>query len=459
VRRLSVMPLRRVVQSYSIRTRISLGLMLVVAIFIPITAASLYYVNELFADIERAEYHANVARAAEDVEVGIVRLRQLEKSFLLAPGVEPQRAHADQLNKVRQILADLRRRVRQEDAPDLNDLDDQLTLYESTARVLFARARQYETSLTASAKERVLEFRRRLDELLKEARRQERRERSPAGSPINASPPDPYQQIVDSMETFEKFILSVRERQNPEMTQLVANLRRISDRMIRSAETVAARHWDLLEKSRHRAELLRARARRNVITGLMITLLAAAVLLVTLPNRIVAPVQRLTGMAQRIRRGEVVAVSEIRLADEVGRLAEALDELVKHFHRLDRTKSAKIAERTRAIQILLDQLSTPTVVVDTTGAIHQWNEAFRNLVTREEKALAGRSIYDLLGLSPEETAEFSERLHVGARRSWSIRAKPGSEESLKLEVKAVPTTEEIHPARIILFFHRSKVKG
>ncbi|RMG55574.1 MAG: HAMP domain-containing protein [Acidobacteria bacterium] len=452
------MPLLKVVRSYSIRTRISLGLILVVAIFIPITAASLYYVNELFANIERAAYHANVARAAEDVEVAIVRLRQLEKSFLLAPGVEPQRAHADQLNKVRQMLADLRRRVRQEDARDLDDLNDRLTLYESTAGVLFARARQYETSLTASAKQRVLEFRRRLDELLKEARRQERRGRSRVGSPTNASPSDPYQQIVDSMETFEKFILSVRERQDPEMTQLVTNLRHISDRMIRSAETVAARHWELLEESRRRAELLRARARRNVITGLMITLLAAAVLLITLPNRIVAPVQRLTGMAQRIRRGEVVAVGEIRLADEVGQLAEALDELVKHFHRLDRTKSAKIAERTRAVQILIDQLSTPAVIVDAAGEIHQWNEAFRNLVAPAAASLAGRSIYDLLGLPPEETAEFRERLQVGARRHWSIHARPGSEKPLELEVEAVPTTEEIHPARIILFF-QPRTKG
>lgn len=452
------MPLLKVVRSYSIRTRISLGLISVVAIFIPITAASLYYVNELFANIERAAYHANVARAAEDMEVAIVRLRQLEKSFLLAPGVEPQRAHADQLNKVRQMLADLRRRVRQEDARDLDDLNDRLTLYESTAGVLFARARQYETSLAASAKERVLEFRHRLDELLKEARRQERRERSRVGSPTNASPPDPYQQIVDSMETFEKFVLSVRERQDPEMTQLVTNLRHISDRMIRSAETVAARHWELLEESRRRAELLRARARRNVITGLMITLLAAVVLLITLPNRIVAPVQRLTVMAQRIRRGEVVSVGEIRLADEVGQLAEALDELVKHFHRLDRTKSAKIAERTHAVQILIDQFSTPAVIVDAAGEIHQWNEAFRNLVAPAAASLAGRSIYDLLGLPPEEAAEFSERLQVGARRHWSIHAKSGSEGPLELEVEAVPTTEEIHPARIILFF-QPKTRG
>jgi nitrogen fixation/metabolism regulation signal transduction histidine kinase len=89
-----------------------------------------------------------------------------------------------------------------------------------------------------------------------------------------------------------------------------------------------------------------SRARWQTIAGGLLALIAATALAILLRNQIVGPIERLTGVADQIRSGDLSARARVESRDEVGTLAETFNRMAE---RLNQTL-AELEERSRELQ-------------------------------------------------------------------------------------------------------------
>ncbi len=119
------------------------------------------------------------------------------------------------------------------------------------------------------------------------------------------------------------------------------------------------------DRARHSA----ASARKQMFVLLLAgTLLAAAFLLLT-GRWILRPIQRLTGSAEEIRRGNLDLVVASGSRDEIGRLSEAFNAMAASLREFRRTDQARLVRIRRATQEAFDSLPDAVAVIDPEGKV------------------------------------------------------------------------------------------
>lgn len=178
---------------------------------------------------------------------------------------------------------------------------------------------------------------------------------------------------------------------------------------------IAQRAWTDLESDGETAFRRSQRALRNLLTALLLTLVALAALLVWLPGRLVAPLSRLRMLVRSIGHGEEDLLEPAAFPnDETRRLAEALARLLAGRVETEKLQKSRIRLLEQRFRALMRTLNQPVLVLDRD----------RNVV------LASRSIENLMGVSAGAAAQQPvERLFdAEALQVLFHRLRSGSEE-------------------------------
>ena len=123
----------------------------------------------------------------------------------------------------------------------------------------------------------------------------------------------------------------------------------LSTEMISLLDQLTANQQNALRSDLHRGRQDLVAANRVVLAGGVVALIMGVALAFIFRENIAGPVRRLTGVAERVRGGDLEAQARVRSRDEIGRLGEAFNSMTT---KLRQTLSQVRREKKRADDLL-----------------------------------------------------------------------------------------------------------
>ena len=366
----------------SIKARLSLSLLAVMVLVLPVTALSLIYLNDMLRTVDRmAHVDVRTARIAQDIETYVLTARDAEKNYLIFRDPMYMERNREGMNRVSELIA-TGLAVSDASWEELEQIRRFLKSYVTTFDLLvskwFAR---------------------------------------PGVSAIR------------------------RMEEDPEVMKLLADLNDTGDEMTRLSSEIALRSWDRMDVALEEVGRSRARAERNILTILMLTVLGGLYLIVVLPRRVVLPVRRLTNVIRQIEEeGDLGASTERVSHDELGDMAHAFNRMMERIRTFDALKVQKIAELHGRLEMLSDEISEGVLVVEPEGTITFANEKVLEMTGWSGKDAVGNPIHrvDEGGPLSEAVAESLRTLEPVSERRTLLR---GAGREAKLSIRPVRSRE------------------
>ena len=371
----------------SIKARLSLSLLAVLVLVLPVTALSLIYLNDMLRTVDRmARVDARIAAIAQGVEAHVFTARDAEKNYLIFRDETYAERNRAEMAGVEALIDSLSNVPPEELSPNLS--------LEEVARI----RRSLESYVTTF-------------DLL--ASRWLAR---PGLSALRLAPED------------------------REMRKLMTDLNNAGDEMIHLSSEVVRRSWDHIDAAREKVGRTRARAERNILTMLMLTVLGGLYLIVVLPRRVVLPVRRLMNVIRKVEEGDLDASTDRVSHDELGDMALAFNRMMEQIRTFDALKVEKISELYGRLDALAGEIREGALVVELEGALTFANERAFEMTGWARRGAIGTPIHRVDEGGPIAEA-VSESLRTRQPVSERQAMLPRTGEEVKLSVRPVRNRE------------------
>lgn len=135
-----------------------------------------------------------------------------------------------------------------------------------------------------------------------------------------------------------------------------------------------------------------------LLTATVISLIMTGSLGILLARTITTPVQEITRQASAMAEGDFNRRVRVYSKDEIGQLAEAFNYLTKRL----REALAQNEEEKQKLSSILSNMSDGVVATDKEGRVILINSRAREMLSVEEEAVLGTTIYEVLQLPQDE---------------------------------------------------------
>ncbi len=177
----------------------------------------------------------------------------------------------------------------------------------------------------------------------------------------------------------------------------------------------------LAQRGRQAGQAIRTnvdRADRYLITLVLLTIVYITVVILVLPGRLVQPLRHVTSVMQRAGLGHLGVQARVVGTDEVGTLAQTLNQMLRRIRQFDDLKRDRIYEDRNRLRMLADLVPYPLAVLDTRHRVEHANRAFRKLFVLPDPY----EDLDLIELvRGPDAAAFREALEGVLRRRRPVR--------------------------------------
>ena len=322
----------------------------------PVTGLSLFYLNGILEDvvsitqvdasiIEATRSMRSNLDAATGTEVAYVLLR--EESFL---------------DQNRRAMDEIRRTT----IKDLSHLGTEVTGFERVPDLVS----QYNLTLTRLADlyagpskgtEPLSEFERDLKNLetrMRALRDQAVAERDPLARRRL------YEEMRRSTESLAVSMVEAAREEDPDRARILQDLARLRGQIRSIAEGIQDKAVAHVEEHRRNVVSLSNRARRNLLTTIVLTCLVEIYLVLFLPSRVVRSLRRITHVLQQAERGDLDLATLETGSDEVGNLAAHLNRVLRQMRTFDELKTERMLRAEQRLTVLVDNLETGIILVD-----------------------------------------------------------------------------------------------
>jgi len=130
-----------------------------------------------------------------------------------------------------------------------------------------------------------------------------------------------------------------------------------------TAERLLAANAAALETNRQLVETFAVRARRDLLTVLILTLVAEAVMVFTLPQLLLQPLKQLTRTLQQAAQGRLEARAPVGRG-EIGQLGAGINQVVEAFQESDALTRNKIVELANRFRLVAEAADCGILVLD-----------------------------------------------------------------------------------------------
>ncbi|HEU5180044.1 MAG TPA: HAMP domain-containing protein [Candidatus Polarisedimenticolia bacterium] len=255
----------------------------------------------------------------------------------------------------------------------------------------------------------------------------------------------------------ETLVETAQER-DPDRARILQDLIRIRERIGAIAHDIEERAAAHVEEHRGHVDVLSNRARRNLLTTILLTGIVCISLVLYLPSRVVRSLRRITHVLQQAERGDLDVATLETGRDEVGSLAVHLNRVLRHLRTFDELKSERMLRAEQRLETLVENLETGIVLVDDQMHPSFVSDQARDLLGSPPE---GADDARIAGLLVEE--DFSELLK--AALSAQARQDPrvvdldmGGSETRRLRIWADPILTATGEVREILLLVRGTGK-
>ena len=353
----------------SIRWKIALSILVAFAIILPSVSLSLFYFTSLLDYITViTEKDVAVGRMASNLSMTMLDIRRDERNYRMFGGrtelmnVERMIAHADS------IISDARRIAPVAHTPVINELGDFLTIYSNSFHMLVDYIDEHPPDTEADQKSRLTK---RLTALH-----------------------DTYRAILDTLDRVQPALRDsvlawASESLDPlsmdylgltadseQPVYISDNLDRSRNGFLERANDLADRCWVSMQMHKREGLRVEARAKRNIVTMLILTSIACIVMIAYLPSFIVRPVTSLGRIFRKAENGDLNAIASISSNDEIGDLAASYNRMLERLRVYDALKTRKIVSQKRAFDRFLENLNIPACIMTRDFLAVFYNTAF-----------------------------------------------------------------------------------
>jgi nitrogen fixation/metabolism regulation signal transduction histidine kinase len=173
-----------------------------------------------------------------------------------------------------------------------------------------------------------------------------------------------FEQMRRFTESLAVSLVETAREENPDRARILQDLVRTRDQIGAIADGIQDRALTHVEEHRSHVVSLSNRARRNLLTTIVLTGLVGIYLVLFLPSRVVRSLRRITHVLQQAERGDLdIAMLETG-SDEVGNLASHLNRVLRQMRTFDELKTERMLRAEQRLQVLVENLETGIILVD-----------------------------------------------------------------------------------------------
>ena len=361
----------------SIRRKITIAILLTFVLTLPSVAMSLMYFSRILQEINTIiEQDVALGRHASDMSVIMLDIRRNERNYRLI-GSDAER------ESVRALIDRLRVLVGEADslAPDadthlIDDLSACLTRYENNFNLLVEHVTEHPPGamvdrMRTQFAQRLEDFQQQYQDALIELETAKPSERDSLLALVTGS--------LDAISYDRLIGDSAGNEGDAQPMYIERNLNQSQQAFLDAAQILADKSWENMNEHRSASLHIEARAKRNIITVMILTGLLCLYVVISLPRKIMRPITRLNALLKKTGEGDYRSHARIYTDDEIGDLAHSYNLVLERISRYDELKTKKIASQKRMIERLLENLSMPVCLMSSGLVLLYYNAPFAEL--------------------------------------------------------------------------------
>jgi len=364
--------MRRYIVRLSLRWKIALAILFTFVIILPSVSLTLFYFTDLLERLTiLIDQDVKLGRMANDLSLTMLDIRRYERNYRMfgsqaeRESIESLIAHADS------IITEAGKSSQPTSAPLIDQLADHLDIYANSFMMLVEHISQNppETGVEQKAKiaRRLNDFQKTYRDILDRL--------------DNADPADRDSILVSAnrdLDIFSFDLLAMSDRDvQPEYIR--ENLDQSREAFLHTADELAGHSWENMQLHRLASLRAEARAKRNIISVLMLTGLICLLTALYLPRYIVRPITHLIRVFKKVEEGDLSASAATLTNDEVGDLARSFNRMIENVRVFDDLKTQKIASQKRAFDRFIENLDKPACILTRELNAIFYNAAFTAL--------------------------------------------------------------------------------
>ena len=361
----------------SIRTRIAATIILVFLLVLPAVGLPLFYFSNLLASTKiLTERDVRLGRTATDITFTMLDIQREEHSYRIF-GAAADRDHITSLiAHADSIIESIRNAVPDTGRSTITELSKKLATYSGSFKMLAS----YITENPPD--ERLQKISAQMGKDFGEFEAKYRKLRSE----LEATPPALRDSILAEAVNYADVLFLDRIINSigfpgsaPQISLLMQRLDASRQDFINAVNRFAEANWKLMGRQMEESLKIEARAKRNIMFILILTVVICGFITAMLPRRIVKPISTLSAMVRMTGNGEKEVETQVFPNDEIGELATVYSALIERMHQLDDLKTKKIASQKRFIDRLLDYLDIPVCILTRNFAALYMNSLFTRM--------------------------------------------------------------------------------
>lgn len=348
--------IRTYIVRLSIQWKIALAMLITFIIILPSVSLSLFYFTNLLSSFSFiTDQDVRLGRMATELSVTMLDIRRYERNYRMF-GSQSERVSVENLiAHAESILIDANIISPVSDKPLINELSGILEIYSNSFSMLVEHLSQNppETDIQQKARlsKRLNDFQTAYRNILNTLNK--------------ANPAERDSILATASESIDIFSLDLlaSSNQQGQPSYIQENLDRSRQAFLNNAHELAERSWSNMLSHKQDSLRIEARAKRNIISVLILTGIVCVFMIIYLPLYIVRPITLLNRIFRKAQEGDFKAYAPVLSKDEIGELAKSYNLMMERLSMYDNLKTQKIASQKRAFDRFLENLEVPACIV------------------------------------------------------------------------------------------------
>jgi len=372
-----VLHVARYFSSLSIRRRITYTILITFILILPAVVLSLFYFSGLLDEIEIIiETDFRVGKMANDLSMSMLDIRRYERNYILF-GSSAEREKTEQLiAHIDSVLIIIQKIAPDNEEETVRELVDHFTIYSNSFRMLVEHIQQF------PPEDRINTIRKKFAQNFSEFLSNYRHILSMLDTVSDAKRDSIIAAASERLDaaSFERlFDIESPTEQSGQPSYIRENLEASRAAFLAVAQTLSEQSWQTVLSRKDESRRIEARAKRNILSVLILTGIISIFLITMLPVRIVRPITIFNRVLKKAGTGDFSAQAPVYTHDEIGELAANYNEVMERLRIYDKLKTVKIAAQKRIMDRLLESISIPVCIVTINQVATFYNAAFANM--------------------------------------------------------------------------------
>ncbi len=440
---------------YSVRTRITLAILLAFVLVLPVISLSLFYLSDLLTTTQViTERDVRLGRTATDLIFTMLDIQRQERNFRVFGSSVESEAIARRIASADSMIESARRIAPESEAELLGELDQRLTNYRNSFQMLVSYLKENPPAeriqrIRSKLMQQFYEF-----ESMFKSIQQELEKAPPAQRDSILSAANKYVDVF----SIDQIVAFNGAGEDPAQTSYIQqSLDSARQEFLQTAQRFASANWENMQENKETALRIEARAKRNIIFVLILTAIACFFMIVKLPGYIVRPITSLSSMLRKVGNGDLHVYAPVTSNDEIGDLAINYNQVMERIRTYDDLKTKKIASQKRSIERLIDYLNVPICILSRNMVALYYNARFSSMFGPEvpqkipdggldlTKAPELRELIETLKKkTAQSSGDFQFSLQTASGGEIILKGRPVRNAALNLESIVIIGAEDLN---------------